>query len=178
MAKPRPVTGIDPSRRVRPNARRILATRIDEVYQYDGLVANPANITDLHDMRIAFKRLRYLLEIFGSAFAADENPMDTVSLASFVALTKTPAPIPTELQTDAQTATACMVAIQYQLDALSGLAAKWGVQALCGAMGEDKSPLAMSVLTSLGPDWKSGVDAKAEALQAAQTAEQPAEVKP
>lgn len=105
-------------------------------------------------------------------------PMDTVSLASFVALTKTPAPIPTELQTDAQTATACMVAIQYQLDALSGLAAKWGVQALCGAMGEDKSPLAMSVLTSLGPDWKSGVDAKAEALQAAQTAEQPAEVKP
>ena len=74
MAKPRPVTGIDPSRRIRPNARRILATRIDEVYQYDGLVANPANITDLHDMRIAFKRLRYLLEIFGSAFAADLEP--------------------------------------------------------------------------------------------------------
>jgi len=74
MAKPRPATGIDPSRRIRPNARRILATRIDEVYQYDGLVANPANITDLHDMRIAFKRLRYLLEIFGSAFAADLEP--------------------------------------------------------------------------------------------------------
>jgi hypothetical protein len=74
MAKPRPVVGIDPSRRVRPNARRILATRIDEVYQYDGLVANPANITDLHNMRIAFKRLRYLLEIFGSAFDADLEP--------------------------------------------------------------------------------------------------------
>jgi CHAD domain-containing protein len=74
MAKPRPVSGIDPSRRVRPNARRILAARIDEVYQYDGLVANPANVTDLHDMRIAFKRLRYLLEIFGSAFPADLDP--------------------------------------------------------------------------------------------------------
>ena len=74
MAKPRPVTGIDPSRRVRPNARRILATRIDEVYQYDGLVANPANITDLHNMRIAFKRLRYLLEIFDGAFDADLEP--------------------------------------------------------------------------------------------------------
>ncbi len=74
MAKPRPVTGIDPSRRVRPNARRILATRIDEVYQYDGLVANPANITDLHNMRIAFKRLRYLLEIFDAAFDADLEP--------------------------------------------------------------------------------------------------------
>ena len=71
MAKPRPVTGIDPSRRVRPNARKILAARIDEVFQYDGLVANPANITDLHNMRIAFKRLRYLLEIFGGAFGAD-----------------------------------------------------------------------------------------------------------
>jgi len=74
MAKPRPVSGIDPSKRVRPNARRILATRIDEVYQYDGLVADPANITDLHNMRIAFKRLRYLLEIFGSAFDADLEP--------------------------------------------------------------------------------------------------------
>ena len=74
MAKPRPVTGIDPSRRVRPNARRILATRIDEVYQYDGLVANPANITELHNMRIAFKRLRYLLEIFDAAFDADLEP--------------------------------------------------------------------------------------------------------
>jgi hypothetical protein len=74
MAKPRPVTGIDPSRRVRPNARRILATRIDEVYQYDGLVGDPANVTELHDMRIAFKRLRYLLEIFGDAFDADLVP--------------------------------------------------------------------------------------------------------
>jgi hypothetical protein len=74
MAKPRPVAGIDPSRRMRPNARRILATLIDEVYQYDGLVANPANVTALHDMRIAFKRLRYLLEIFGIAFAEDLDP--------------------------------------------------------------------------------------------------------
>ena len=74
MAKPRPVTGIDPSRRVRPNARRILATRIDEVYQYDGLVADPANVNDLHNLRIAFKRLRYLLEIFDAAFDADLEP--------------------------------------------------------------------------------------------------------
>lgn len=74
MAKPRPVRGIDPSRRMRPNARRILATRIDEVYQFDGLVADPANVTELHDMRIAFKRLRYLLEIFAIAFTTDLDP--------------------------------------------------------------------------------------------------------
>lgn len=74
MAKPRPVEGIDPDRRLRPNARRILRVRIEEVYSYDGLVADPANVTDLHDMRIAFKRLRYLLEIFGIAFDTDLDP--------------------------------------------------------------------------------------------------------
>lgn len=74
MAKPRPVRGLDPDRRLRPNARRILAVRIDEVYSYDGLVADPTNVTELHDMRIACKRLRYLLEIFGVAFGADLRP--------------------------------------------------------------------------------------------------------
>lgn len=74
MAKPRPVTGLDPERRLKRNARRILAVRIDEVYAYDGLIADPANITELHDMRIACKRLRYLLEIFSVGFDADLNP--------------------------------------------------------------------------------------------------------
>ena len=74
MAKPRPVTGLDPDKRMRPNARKILAVRIDEVYSYDGLVADPANITELHDMRIACKRLRYLLEIFAIAFDDDLEP--------------------------------------------------------------------------------------------------------
>jgi hypothetical protein len=48
--------------------------RIDEVYSYDGLVADPANVTELHDLRIACKRLRYLLEIFAIAFPADLEP--------------------------------------------------------------------------------------------------------
>lgn len=74
MAKPRPVTGIDPDARLRPAARIILAVRIDEVYAFDGLVADPAEVTALHDMRIACKRLRYLLEIFGIAFPADLSP--------------------------------------------------------------------------------------------------------
>jgi hypothetical protein len=74
VAKPRRVTGLDPDRRLRPNARRILQVRIGEVYGYDGLVADPANVTELHDMRIACKRLRYLIEIFGIAFDADLEP--------------------------------------------------------------------------------------------------------
>lgn len=74
MAKPRPVKGLDPDRRIRPNARKVLAVRIDEVYAFDGLVADPANVKDLHDLRIACKRLRYLLEIFAIAFADDLEP--------------------------------------------------------------------------------------------------------
>ena len=74
MAKPRPVRGLDPTRRLRPNARRVLRARIAEVYSYDGLIADPGNVTELHDLRIACKRLRYLLEIFGIAFPADLEP--------------------------------------------------------------------------------------------------------
>lgn len=75
MAKPRQVTGIRPDRRVRPNARRILATRIDEVWSYADDVVQPGRVRQLHDMRIAFKRLRYLIEIFAIAFDADLDPM-------------------------------------------------------------------------------------------------------
>ena len=74
MAKPRPVSGIEPAKGLRPNARRVLAVRIEEVYAYDGTIADPARVTELHDMRIAFKRLRYLLEIFGVAFTEDLDP--------------------------------------------------------------------------------------------------------
>jgi hypothetical protein len=79
VAKPRPVKGLDPDRRIRPNARKVLAVRIDEVYSFDGVVADPANVTELHDLRIACKRLRYLLEIFDIAFAEDlEHFIDEV----------------------------------------------------------------------------------------------------
>jgi CHAD domain-containing protein len=74
VAKPRPITGIDPDRRLRPNARRILAVRIDEVWAYAPYVTHPGNVRQLHDMRIACKRLRYLLEIFEIAFTADLGP--------------------------------------------------------------------------------------------------------
>jgi hypothetical protein len=74
VAKPRPITGIDPDRRMRPNARRILAVRIDEVWAFDQFVTHPGNVRELHDLRIACKRLRYLLEIFEIAFPADLGP--------------------------------------------------------------------------------------------------------
>jgi hypothetical protein len=74
MAKPRPVRGIDPKGTLAANARRILAVRIEEVYSYESAIGDPANVTELHDMRIACKRLRYLLEIFDVAFKEDLEP--------------------------------------------------------------------------------------------------------
>jgi hypothetical protein len=74
MAKPRPVQGLDPDRRIRPNARRILSVRIDEVWSFEHAVVDPAAVTELHDMRIACKRLRYLLEIFDVAFGESLEP--------------------------------------------------------------------------------------------------------
>jgi CHAD domain-containing protein len=74
MAKPRPVPGLKPDARVAENARIILAVRIDEVFEHDRAVRDPSHVTELHDTRICFKRLRYLLEIFGAAFRADLEP--------------------------------------------------------------------------------------------------------
>ena len=74
MAKPLPISGLDPDRKMRPNARRILSVRIDEVWAFGPAVVHPGRVRELHDMRIACKRLRYLLEIFAPAFRADLTP--------------------------------------------------------------------------------------------------------
>lgn len=74
MARPLPVPGITPGKPLRRNARRILRVRIGEVHGYEAVVTDPARVTELHAMRIALKRLRYLLEIFAPAFAGDLDP--------------------------------------------------------------------------------------------------------
>jgi hypothetical protein len=74
VAKPRPIAGLDPDRRLARNARRILAVRIDEVWAFETDIVFPGRVRQLHDMRIALKRLRYLLEIFQVAFPADLTP--------------------------------------------------------------------------------------------------------
>lgn len=45
-------------------ARRIIAVRAAEVFSYGPFVQHPERITELHDLRIAVKRLRYSLELF------------------------------------------------------------------------------------------------------------------
>ena len=42
----------------------VISVRLGEVLEYAPAVLDPANVTQLHDMRIAAKRLRYTIEVF------------------------------------------------------------------------------------------------------------------
>jgi hypothetical protein len=64
MAKARPITGLDAQAPVANNARLIARARLDDFYQWEAFVDNPYYIRELHDLRIAAKRLRYTFEIF------------------------------------------------------------------------------------------------------------------
>jgi hypothetical protein len=65
--KARKVDGLDPDGPLAENALRIIATRLDELRSFADAVRDPAAVTELHDMRIAAKRLRYVLEMTAPA---------------------------------------------------------------------------------------------------------------
>jgi CHAD domain len=60
--KARRVKGLDPDGTLADNLQRIVATRLDELCSFVPRALDPARIKALHDMRIAAKRLRYILE--------------------------------------------------------------------------------------------------------------------
>jgi CHAD domain-containing protein len=66
--KARRVEGLDPAAPLRPNAARIVRTRLDELRSFAEEALEPKATVAQHDMRIAAKRLRYVLEIAGSCF--------------------------------------------------------------------------------------------------------------
>jgi CHAD domain-containing protein len=66
--KARKVRGLDPTAPLADNAERIVRVRLDELCSFMPTAADPAEVTALHDMRIAAKRLRYILEVTGPAF--------------------------------------------------------------------------------------------------------------
>ncbi|WP_040444059.1 CHAD domain-containing protein [Ktedonobacter racemifer] len=67
MAKARAIHGLQPHATTGENARKIIETRLDELYQWEKYVGEPYRSSELHDMRIAAKRLRYTLELFADA---------------------------------------------------------------------------------------------------------------
>jgi CHAD domain-containing protein len=63
--KARKVKGLDPAGSLQDNARRIVAVRAQEVLDLGAAAQDPFDPRALHDLRIAAKRLRYLLELTG-----------------------------------------------------------------------------------------------------------------
>ena len=64
----RRVKDLDPAASLADNAERIVRTRLDELYSFTPKALNPKRVKALHDMRIAAKRLRYVLEITSFCF--------------------------------------------------------------------------------------------------------------
>jgi CHAD domain-containing protein len=60
----RAIEGLDPDGPVRPNLAQIVSVRLDELREFAADALAPDASEAQHDMRIAAKRLRYLLEIF------------------------------------------------------------------------------------------------------------------
>ena len=60
------VKGLRPGTKLGGAARRIAAQRVADMLQFDEAVRDPGNVRELHDLRIAAKRLRYTLEVLGS----------------------------------------------------------------------------------------------------------------
>jgi CHAD domain-containing protein len=68
MARARRVKGIHPKESLTTNARRVIAVRLEELVGWGDSLQDATRIQDLHDMRIAAKRLRYALEMFDICF--------------------------------------------------------------------------------------------------------------
>jgi hypothetical protein len=66
--KARKVKDIDPDGAAADEVAKIVAVRLDELCGFMPAARDPAALTTLHDMRIAAKRLRYVLELFAPSF--------------------------------------------------------------------------------------------------------------
>jgi hypothetical protein len=75
--KARRVRGLDARASVGVNTARIVRVRLAELYSFDPAVLDPARVSELHDMRIAAKRLRYVLEITGHCFGDVGNEAES-----------------------------------------------------------------------------------------------------
>ena len=72
MAKAKPITDLNIQASNRTNAGIIATVRLEELYSWEQYIHNPYYVRELHNLRIAAKRLRYTLEIF-----ADVLPKET-----------------------------------------------------------------------------------------------------
>jgi hypothetical protein len=71
VAKAEPITGLNAQASTRENARIITRAKMRELYSWQEYVDQPYALRELHNMRIAAKRLRYTLEIFEDVLPAE-----------------------------------------------------------------------------------------------------------
>ncbi len=71
--KPRRVKKLDPAAPLKENAARIVRTRLGELRSLAEPALDPSAAEAQHDLRIAAKRLRYVLEIVGTCFGAEAD---------------------------------------------------------------------------------------------------------
>jgi CHAD domain-containing protein len=64
VAKAQPISGLDVDDPILNNARLIIETRLGEMLNYEPYIDKVDHVYELHQMRIAAKRLRYSMEIF------------------------------------------------------------------------------------------------------------------
>jgi CHAD domain-containing protein len=72
--KAREVEGLDPSGPLRPAAARIVMVRLEELRGLVEEALRPEASEAQHDVRIAAKRLRYVLEIVGPCLGEEAKP--------------------------------------------------------------------------------------------------------
>lgn len=73
MAKANDIPGFDGRKSFRAIAREAVAVRSREVFEHAAGVLDTDDIERVHDMRVATRRLRAVLEVFAPAFDAPEH---------------------------------------------------------------------------------------------------------
>jgi CHAD domain-containing protein len=73
VAKARDVEGLEPGDRFDVAAGKIIAVRAQELLEHADGVLDTSDIERVHDMRVASRRLRAVLEIFAPAFPASDH---------------------------------------------------------------------------------------------------------
>jgi len=68
MARAKSIPYVDPDASLFVHAAVSIGTRLDELISYERYLADARAVYELHQMRIAAKRLRYTMDLFQSAF--------------------------------------------------------------------------------------------------------------
>ena len=73
MAKARDIPGIEPDATFREAAASAIEVRADEVFSFRERALDVGDIEGVHDMRVATRRLRAVMEIFAVCFPKEQH---------------------------------------------------------------------------------------------------------